>query len=172
MPTLGNNERGNAANVLNVIGAKVLAGTATPDEIETFRAAGELWQRSDFDPTTQTWRPAMAMPPRAAQAFAMLNGNAPAAAAPQPSAAAPAAPGTETTNTGSVRPAATGTRPLTAAEVTLREETESALSAARSAISTLERDGDEWNICEHLRAALGPNGLVTWAQGPARKDDK
>ena len=31
-------------------------------------------------------------------------------------------------------------------------------AALKTAISTLERDGDEWNICEHLRAALGTNG--------------
>ena len=37
------------------------------------------------------------------------------------------------------------------------QEIERLRAALRTAISTLERDGDEWNICEHLRAALGPN---------------
>lgn len=30
-------------------------------------------------------------------------------------------------------------------------------SALWTAIHTLERDGDEWGVCEHLRAALKPN---------------
>jgi hypothetical protein len=32
--------------------------------------------------------------------------------------------------------------------------------ALREAIATLERDGDEWGVCDRLRAALRPNDEV------------
>ena len=43
------------------------------------------------------------------------------------------------------------------------QEIERLRAGLRTAINTLERDGDEWNICEHLREALGPNTPMTAA---------
>ena len=48
----------------------------------------------------------------------------------------------------------------------LAENVDRLRAALRTAISTLERDGDEWNICEHLRAALGPNVISTTRPTP------
>lgn len=45
---------------------------------------------------------------------------------------------------------------MTYAEPMLKE-IERLRKALTTSIATLERDGDEWGICEHLRAALTPN---------------
>ena len=44
--------------------------------------------------------------------------------------------------------------PLYAELDRLKRELDALADALRTAIITLERDGDEWNICDTLRAAL------------------
>lgn len=153
---LGNTQQANAAQVMNNIGPKILAGTATEQEIRTFRSGADMWSRETTNPTTGAVTPGLPFTAEQQLVIDRLNTNKPAVAPSQD--AAPSAGQVQTTATGSTR------------TVTPPQQSAQALEAYRKTyegVDKVKRAFEQYRQAIKDTGGAGFNTFVNNPQDPA-----